>query len=555
MSSESPIAAGAGRRAAGPRARAGRPALIRAHLENGDARAALALALDTSLLDAADALGATLRDFVAARAFAEHVELLVARAARHRDDYQAALALAAALHGLGRPSEALPWAEHALRLRPDERPPLEIRAAALIDRGDVEPGLALYRDLIARGAGSETEARHLVLMHYDPRQTNAGLFDALQRYAQRHLPRATPAIATPRDARRRLRIGWLSPRFAEGPVATFLTGVLAAFDRTRFRQLLIALQPGEDDATRRLRRLADEWFDLAGLDDRALLGRLRALELDVLIDLAGHATANRMAVIAERAAPVQVCWLDWFDTTAVPAMDAWISDRWLTTDDSTQRYTETLVRLETGRFCYTPPDDAPPATHDGDDTIVFASFNRLAKLNADVLGIWATILERVPGSRLELGARLLDDPATRAYTLERFAAHGIGADRLRLHGQRAYRDVLAAYRGIDIALDPFPFSGCTTTCDALYMGAAVIARSGETFVSRQSASLLERLGRTAWIARDRDDYVERAVEVAADVAALRRERETLRGAVIARLCDAAAQAREFATLLDGLCNR
>jgi predicted O-linked N-acetylglucosamine transferase (SPINDLY family) len=236
-------------------------------------------------------------------------------------------------------------------------------------------------------------------------------------------------------------------------------------------------------------------------------------------------------------------------------MDAWISDRWLTPDDSTQRYTERLVRLDAGRFCYTPLDEAPPATYAGDGTIVFASFNRLAKLNAGVLDAWAAILRRVPGARLELGARLLDDPATRAYTLERFAAHGIDGDRLRLHGQRAYGELLAAYRAVDVALDPFPFSGCTTTCDALYMGSAVVTLPGETFVARQSASLLARLGREAWIASDREDYVERAVALAGEVDTLRRQRESLRTAVGARLCDATAQARDFAALLDGLCRR
>jgi predicted O-linked N-acetylglucosamine transferase (SPINDLY family) len=161
----------------------------------------------------------------------------------------------------------------------------------------------------------------------------------------------------------------------------------------------------------------------------------------------------------------------------------------------------------------------------------------------------------LPDTRLELGARLLDDPVTRAYTVERFAALGISPDRLRLHGQRPYRDLLSAYRGIDIALDPFPFSGCTTTCDALYMGAAVVTLPGETFVSRQSASLLQRLGRDAWIAHDRDDYVERAVALASDAAALRHSRGTLRADVVAHLCNAGAQARDFAAQLGALCDR
>ena len=525
---------------------------MRSHLRLADPEAALEVARHPSVVDVVPTLAEFLSDFAAAHAQRHHAELLRVRAERHPDDYEATLALASALHGLGRPSEALPWCERAHALRPHERRPIEIRATALIDRGDVEQGVALYRELLARADDADTFARYLVLMHYDPTQDNDTLFDALRTFAQRHLPGfATPhASSRNDDPRRALRIGWLSPRFNAGPVASFLPGLLAAFDRTHHRHLLIALQPTHDAATQRLQALADEWFDFSGIDDRALLHRLRALELDVAIDLAGHSTANRIAVVAQRIAPLQLSWLDWFDTTAVPAMDAWISDRWLTPDESTQRYTEQIVRLPSGRFCYTPPEDAPDVTRaGGDDAIVFASFNRLAKLNANVVAAWSAILQRTPGSRLHLGARLLDDAATRVHTLERFAAHGIDADRLVLNGQRPYAELLAAYRSVDIALDPFPFSGCTTTCDALFMGCAVVALPGETFVSRQSASLLWRLGKDEWVAHDRADYVERAVATAANVRVLRSLRGALREAVLARLCDARSQARDFAAAL------
>jgi predicted O-linked N-acetylglucosamine transferase (SPINDLY family) len=530
-----------------------RLALVRTHVRAGRMEAALETARHASVVDTAPALAEALREFAAAGALDARAVLLGERVARHPGDYDAALALASSLHGLGRPGEALVWAERAHALRPAERLPREIRATALVDRGDVEQGLALFRTLLP-DADAATAARYLVLMHYDPAATNDELFARLHAFAQTHLPRfgAPFARSIDRNARRRLRVGWLSPRFAEGPVASFLPGLLGAFDRTRHRHLLIALQPARDEAAARFEALADEWIVLAGLDDATLLQRLRALELDVLVDLAGHSTANRIGVVAQRVAPVQASWLDWFDTTAVPAMDAWISDGWLTPESSTQRYTERVLRLPSGRFCYSPPGDAPPPGYAGDGTIVFASFNRLAKLNAEVVATWASILHRVPGSRLELGARLLGDEATRDSTRERFAAHGVEPERLGLHGRRAYAELLEAYRSADIALDPFPFSGCTTTCDALYMGAAVIARTGETFVSRQSASLLERLGRSEWIARDAADYVERAVAAASRVNALRAARETQRREVEARLCDAAAQARDFAAALGEL---
>ncbi|MFC4821534.1 hypothetical protein ACFO6Q_14465 [Dokdonella ginsengisoli] len=526
-----------------------RCALVRALLQQGKPDEALAVALDPVLLDAGREFGGALGDFAAADAQRQRTELLRSRAQRHPQDYASVLALAQALHGQGALGETLHWSERALALRPQARAPRAVLATALIDRGDVEPGLARHRELLHE-ADADTAARQLVLMHYDPRQDNETLYAAHRDFAQRHLPRFGPPFASRRapSADGPLRIGWLSPRFGQGPVATFLGGLLEAFDRTRHRHLLIALQPARADATP-LRALADEWIDASGLDDAALLHRLRDLDLDVLVDLAGHSTWNRMRVIAQRVAPLQVCWLDWFDTTGVPAMDAWISDAWLTPEGSGQRYSERLLRLPAGRFCYTPPRPPPPPDHAGDGPVRFASFNRLAKLNDNVVATWAHILHRVPQAQLELGTRLLDDAATREHTLARFAAHGIARERVELHGRRPYADLLDAYRRIDVALDPFPFSGCTTTCDALWMGAAAVTLPAETFVSRQSASLLQRLGREDWIAHDRADYVERAVGLAGDVAALRAGRPALRAAVQERLCDAQAQARDFAAAL------
>jgi predicted O-linked N-acetylglucosamine transferase (SPINDLY family) len=523
-----------------------RHALVRARLLDGAPDAALAAALHPSLLGATDAFRAVVADFGAAGAIEQRLALLRARLQAHPRSPGAALTLATELHRLFRVGEALHWSEHVLALRPHDPLAQAVRATALVDRGDVEAGLAAHRALLPHG-DAETWARHLVLMHYDPAQTNAALHALLAEHARRHLPRFGPPFTRrAHDPERVLRVGWLTPRAGDGPVATFLGGLLAQFDRSRHAHLLVTLQPTPNSA---LAALADASVDASGLDDVRLLQRLRELELDVLVDLAGHATWNRIGVLAQRVAPLQVCWLDWFDTTSVPAIDAWLSDPWLTPADSSQRYSEQLVRLPSGRFCYTPPADAPAPTHDGDGAVVFASFNRLAKLNDGVLDAWAEILQRVPEATLELRARHLGEAATAAHVAARFAARGIGAERVRLGGALPYAELLAAYRRVDIALDPFPFSGCTTTCDALWMGCATITLPGETFVSRQSASLLWRLGREEWIARDRAEYVERAVAAATDVAALRAQRGALREAVRERLCDAATQAAEFAAAL------
>jgi len=531
---------------------AARHACAHAYLSLGERAAALACANHAVVIDNRTVLQAVLADFAAAGAIAQRIELLRAALARHPGDFACTVALASDLHLRCRPSEALHWAERALAQRPHARMPREIRATALVDRGEVEAGLAAYSQLL-RDGNAETQARHLVLMHYDPAQDNATLFQAHHDFAQRHLRSFGPGFAArARDPEKILRVGWLSPRLDGGPVASFLGGLLARYDRSRHRHLLIALQPAREASGRDLQALADEAVDASGLDDARLLRRLRELDLDVLVDLAGHATANRIGVVAQRVAPLQVCWLDWFDTTAVPAMDAWFSDAWLTPPDSSQRYSERLVRLDAGRFCYTPPRGSPPAERDGGGEVVFGSFNRLAKLNDAVLDAWAEILRRLPGARLELRAHHLGEAATRDHLVERFHMRGIDAARLRIHGHAPYAELLEAYRRVDVALDPFPFSGCTTTCDALWMGCPTITLPGDTFVSRQSASLLWRLGRDEWIARDRADYVERAVDAARSVDALRAGRADLRAQTLRALCDADRHAADFAARLRGL---
>jgi len=532
-----------------------RRVLARALLRERDADGALAAVLHPSLLEDEVRAREVVEELCINAAQPQAIALLHSLLDRQPDSYAWTMLMARALHQAGRSSEALLFSERAHRFRPHEWEPLEMRAVSLIDRGDVGPGLELYRSLLARGeATAETANRHLILAHYEPRLDNGTLFALHERWVRDHVhPFGTAFRASgTNDPQRRLRIGWLSPRFSGGPVASFLTGLLAAFDRDHFEHCLVALQRAGGAANQKLRGLADRWLDLHDLGDEDLLNRLRECAFDIVIDLAGHSTGNRIRVLAQRVAPIQLCWLDYFDTTAIAAMDGWISDAWLTPDGSSQRYSERLLRLQSGRFCYTPPPDAPACNRIGAGPPVFASFNRLAKLNDEVVDAWSTILRRVPEAQLELGAGLLGDAVARARTIERFGERGVEAGRLRLQPERSYADLLEAYRNVDVALDPFPFSGCTTTCDALWMGVPVIARDGTAFVARQSASLLARLGRDAWIAATSEDYVERAVAAAGTIEAVRAGRNDLREQTRRQLCDANAQARDFTALLRSL---
>lgn len=545
------VAAGVMAVAAQPGDAAARRLLARCRLMAGDSDAALEEGLHPAVLAHAESALAIADDFAARGLHAHRIALLRRLAARNRGDYACVMALADALQAARQTSEAVEWARRAMALRPDAVRPRLLDAAAAIERGQIRQGLAVFEKLLAAGRlDAVDEQRYLIALHYDPDQQPDAMYDAHVGWAKRHVQ--SPDAHFDAGPGERLRIGWLSPRFAEGPVARFLTGPLAAFDRTRHQHVLLELHPLRDACTDALEGLCDEVADVHGLDDDALRDRLRALRLDVLVDLAGHAPFGRPGVLAQRVAPVQVSWLDWFDTTGLPNMDAWISDPWLSPADSPQRFTERLLRLQSGRFCYTPPEFAPDAAYDGDGVTRFVSCNRTAKLNDAVVATWARILDAVPQSRLLLGGGDLDDAGARSFLLERFRARGIAASRLEIQGRVDYPSLLATYRRTDIALDPFPFSGCTTSCDALWMGVPVITLPGWSVVSRQTASLSWRLDQANWVAESPDAYVARAVELADDVNGLRRGRAALRNAVARHLCDASAQAAELAGVLQRL---
>lgn len=526
--------------------------LVRCRLMADRADAALAAALHPTVLETPALALAVAADFATRGAREPRLALLRALAGRHPHDYAVVLSLADALHAAGYAAEALAWSDRAEVLQPQASKPRQMRAISLIDRGEPEAGLALYRALVEQGTlDAIDEQRYLIVAHYDPAPEPEATYAMHVAWAERHVkPFGPPFVASPPGER--LRIGWLSPRFSEGPVARFFTGLLRAFDRERHAHVLIELEAHRDACTEALEALADEVLAVPALDDAALLARLREARLDVLIDLAGHAPFSRPQVLAQRVAPLQLCWLDYFDSTGLPNFDGWISDRWLSPPDSPQRFREPLLHLPGGRFCYTPPPFASAPQRVGGGAPVFASFNRIAKLHDGVLDAWARILAALPQARLLIGAAALEDAVARDYLRDRFARRGIDAARLELRGRQSYADLLAAYRQADIALDPFPFSGCTTSCDALWMGLPVVTLPGWSVVSRQSASLAWRLDRPQWVARDADDYVARAVALGRDVETLRTQREALRREVERRLCDAPAHAAEFATLLRGL---
>ena len=302
---------------------------------------------------------------------------------------------------------------------------------------------------------------------------------------------------------------------------------------------------------------------MLGWNHQRLAAQIRDDKIDVLFDLAGHTARNRMLAFVRKPAPIQITWIGYEGTTGLSAIDYLLADRCMVPEQAEVHFREKVLRLPDCYLCYDPPThcagapDAPavsglPALRCGH--VTFGSCNNLAKINAEVVAVWAEILRRVPLSRLLVKYRGLEDEAVRARYLDLFAAQGTAADRLEIEGWSPLRDLLARHDGIDVALDPFPFAGGVTTCHALWMGVPVVTWPGETFASRHALSYLSAIGLTETIAGSREEYVEIAVRLAADLPRLAAIRAGLRRQMAASpLCDGRRFARQFMELLRGIC--
>jgi predicted O-linked N-acetylglucosamine transferase (SPINDLY family) len=289
---------------------------------------------------------------------------------------------------------------------------------------------------------------------------------------------------------------------------------------------------------------AGQWRSLVGLSDEAAADLVASDAIDILVDLSGHTAGNRLALFARKPAPLQASWLGFWGTTGMAAIDYILSDQVTIPDRDVGDYSERVLRLPGCRFCYGPPEEAPPpsappslARH----YPTFGSFNNIAKLGPEVVALWAELLHRVPDAKLLLKWRSLADQGLRESIIRQFADGGISPHRLELRGASPHREMLAEYGDIDIALDPFPFSGGLTSCEALWMGVPVITLPGSTAPSRQTLSILTALGRQDWAAGSAADFIDLAARLAADRHSLETIRSDLRGQMAASpLCDGPA---------------
>lgn len=454
----------------------------------------------------------------------------------------------------GRPMSALERIRAAIEVTPNvaERHAdlgATALAAAQVDRA--RDALDRAREL--RPADASIHSSRLLAEHYDPAVSLERLATLHAEWNERHAaPHAVnqQPHETDRDPDRPLRIGFLSPDLYEHPVGIFLVGVLESIG-DRAHTTCYANGAKDDAYSRRIRAAADDWHNVAKRNDAELARAIRDDRIDVLFDLAGHTARNRLGVFARKPAPVQVTWAGYVGTTGLTAMDFLLADAHQLPEDAAPHIAESILRLPGDYVPFDPPADAPEPGSGPTGPFTFGCFNYPAKLNLPLLETWAEILEQAPESRLVLRYRGLGERALQKQLLAPFTERGVDGRRVIFKGGATRRELLAAYREVDVALDPFPYSGGLTTFEAAWMGTPVLTKPGETFASRHSLTHMSSIGLPDYACADETSYVRRAVELASDPGALRGARSSLRSRMQETVCDAGAFTEAFLDAVRG----
>ena len=350
----------------------------------------------------------------------------------------------------------------------------------------------------------------------------------------------------------RLRIGYISADFRKHSVAYFFEPLLQHHNGYVVETFCYYNNTVVDATTKRLMNTCDHWRSIFGIADSEVADLIKSDQIDILVDLSGHTGKNRLLVFTQKPAPIQITWLGYPNTTGLSSIDYRFTD--IIADpigEADKLHSETLLRLPNGFQCFQGNEKVfgrleLPQKSQG--YITFGSFNNLSKITPHVIKAWSKILHLVPKSRLLLKSLQLNQ--NKGYYLELFNKEGLPEDRIKLYGElTSIGDHLDLYNLIDIALDPFPFNGATTTCEALWMGVPVITLLGDRHVGRVGASIMTNVGLTDFIAQDIDSYIKLAVEMAANTNYLNEIRKTLRDRMQkAPLCNAPSFASDVETV-------
>jgi len=457
--------------------------------------------------------------------------------------------LAVALREMGRLDEAIGAARRAIEIDPNFASAHNNLGNALKEIGELDEAITAYRRAIELKPDFAKAHSNLILaLHYHPDYDSRQIHEELMRWNAQHRNPPNKAIRpheNDRDPERRLRIGYVSPDFREHVVGQNLLPLLRQHDHGQFEIVCYSSVLNPDSLTGEIRGCADVWREAVGMSDVELADQVRRDRIDILVELSNHSAGNWLVMMTHKPAPVQASWLGYPGSTGVEAIDYRVSDPQIDpTDADFPFYSERTIRLPDVYWCYgvpgpTPPPAVRPAL--GGGAIRFGCLNNFVKVSRAAQDLWAEILRQLPGSRLIVHSH----PGSHLETVRgRFAERGISADRIEFVHHQPWEQYVQTHSGIDIALDPFPWSGGITTCNALWMGVPAVTLFGRTAVGRGSASILSSIGARELIARSPEEYVRIAVDLSRNPLRLGELSASLRARMQASpLMDAARFAR------------
>jgi predicted O-linked N-acetylglucosamine transferase (SPINDLY family) len=432
-----------------------------------------------------------------------------------------------------RMEEAIAAYRRAIELKPDFPEAFNNLGGALKDMGELDEAIAAYRQAIALEPGYIGAHSNLAYtLQFHPGWDAHAIAEEYRRWNQQHAAPLRAFIqphANDRNPGRRLRIGYVSPDFRKHAESYFVVPLFEGHDRTEFDIHAYSSVAWPDAVTERLRRSVTAWHNVTDLSNEALAEKIRGDQIDILVDLTMHMAGNRLPLFARKPAPVQVTWLAYPGSTGLDAIDYRLTDAFMdppSADGSI--YSEESVRLPDSWCCYDPMSthpQSPVETEQCGRFVRFGSLNNFCKFNEPVMRLWAEVLAAVPGSRLML---LAPEGGHRGKLRKAIEALGIAGHRLEFCDYCPRDEYLRLFDRIDIALDPLPYNGITTTLDALWMGVPVVSLAGKTAAGRAGLSLLSTVGLPELAAHDREQFIQVAKSLAQDFPRLAAKRAGLR---------------------------
>jgi len=429
------------------------------------------------------------------------------------------------LHEQGNLDEAVNSYRRALTLKPDYAEVLNNLGFTLQTQTKLDEAVACYHRALTLKPDFATAHQNLLFcLNFLPQISQQEIYEQSLQWEEQIAKKLSGQeflYSNSKDIHRKLRIGYVSADFKSHSVAYFIEPVLKAHTRENEEVYCYANVKKPDERTKRLQAEADHWFSITGMPDLEVAERIRKDQIDILVDLGGHTGDNRLLIFAHKPSPIQVTWMGYPNTTGMRTIDYRFTDAIADPPGEADNFhSEKLIRLEHGFLCYQPdasaPEVGPPPCLES-DYVMFGSFNNLPKVTPEVIKVWAEILRQLPRSRLLLKSKTLANLNIKKRYLRLFAEAGITADRLEMHDWSPDKiKHFELYHRIDIGLDPFPYNGTTTTCEALWMGVPVATLRGDRHAARVGASIMHHAGLEEVVAHSENEYVHLAVGLAQD---------------------------------------